>query len=149
MPGHPFKRRNTFQYSSGGTWGHFLLSCHLLLRRRELIPTCLQPPFVWSWIGLRSSPRLLFSRLNTPAPHPLLICFILQILSQLCCPSLDPLQFLNVFTEARVLKLNTGSEVRPYQCQVQGFNHCSGAVGHILSDLSQDALGFLGQLGIC
>ncbi|KAK4818798.1 hypothetical protein QYF61_019519 [Mycteria americana] len=53
-------------------------------------------------------------------PQPLLIRLLLQTLHQLCCPSLDTLQHLNVSLVVRGPKLNTGFE---------------------------DAIGFLGHLG--
>ncbi|KAK4828526.1 hypothetical protein QYF61_026948 [Mycteria americana] len=80
-------------------------------------------------------------------PHPLLIRLVLQTLHQLCCPSLDTLQHLNVSLVVRGPKLNTVFEVRPHQCQVQGHNHFPTPAGHTIADTSQDAIGFLGHLG--
>ncbi|KAK4809955.1 hypothetical protein QYF61_002912 [Mycteria americana] len=65
----------------------------------------------------------------------------------LCCPSLDMLQHLNVSLVVRGPKLNTEFEVRPHQCQVQGDDHFPSPAGHTISDTSQDAIGFLGRLG--
>ncbi|KAK4827170.1 LOW QUALITY PROTEIN: hypothetical protein QYF61_015132 [Mycteria americana] len=80
-------------------------------------------------------------------PQPLLIRLLLQTLHQLCCPSLDPLQHLNVLLVVRGPKLNTVFEVQPHQCQVQGHNHFPSPAGHTIPDTSQDAVGFLGPLG--
>ncbi|KAK4832565.1 hypothetical protein QYF61_024065 [Mycteria americana] len=44
-------------------------------------------------------------------------------------------------------KLNTGFEVRPHQCRVQGHDHFPTPAGHTISGTSQDAIGFLGHLG--
>ncbi|KAK4829830.1 hypothetical protein QYF61_006840 [Mycteria americana] len=44
-------------------------------------------------------------------------------------------------------KLNTGFEVWPHQCQVQGHDHFPTPAGHRIPDTSQDAIGFLGCLG--
>ncbi|GAB0186314.1 hypothetical protein GRJ2_001096700 [Grus japonensis] len=63
-------------------------------------------------------------------PQPLLIRLVLQTLHQLCCPSLDTLQHLNVFLVVRGPKLNTVLEVRPHQCRVQGDNHFPTPAGH-------------------
>ncbi|KAK4820021.1 hypothetical protein QYF61_017694 [Mycteria americana] len=80
-------------------------------------------------------------------PQPLLIRLLLQTLHQLRCPSLDTLQPLNVSLVVGGPKLNTGFEVRPHQCRVQGHNHCPTPAGHAIFDTSQDAIGFLGHLG--
>ncbi|KAK4806937.1 hypothetical protein QYF61_027304 [Mycteria americana] len=66
---------------------------------------------------------------------------------QLRCPSLDTLQHLNVSLVVRGPKLNTVFEVRPHQCRVQGHDHFPSPAGHAISDISQDAIGFLGHLG--
>ncbi|KAK4823028.1 hypothetical protein QYF61_024830 [Mycteria americana] len=80
-------------------------------------------------------------------PQPLLIRLVLQTLHQLRCPSLHTLQHLNVSLVVRGPKLNTGFEVRPHQCRVQGHDHFPSPAGHTISDTSQDAVGFLGHLG--
>ncbi|KAK4832512.1 hypothetical protein QYF61_023577 [Mycteria americana] len=80
-------------------------------------------------------------------PQPLLIRLLLQTLHQLRCPSLGTLQHLNVFLGVRGPKLNTGFEVRPHQCRVQGDNHFPTPAGYSISDTSQDAVSFLGHLG--
>ncbi|KAK4823336.1 hypothetical protein QYF61_001613 [Mycteria americana] len=80
-------------------------------------------------------------------PQPLLIRLLLQTLHQLRCPSLDTLQHLSVSLVVRGPKLNTGFEVRPHQCQVQGHDHFPSPAGHTVSDTSQEAIGFLGHLG--
>ncbi|KAK4826191.1 hypothetical protein QYF61_006135 [Mycteria americana] len=56
-------------------------------------------------------------------PQPLLIRLLLQTLPQLRCPSLHTLQPLNVSLVVRGPKPNTGFEVRPHQCRVQGDDH--------------------------
>ncbi|KAK4831992.1 hypothetical protein QYF61_020375 [Mycteria americana] len=43
--------------------------------------------------------------------------------------------------------LNTGFEVRPHQCRVQGPDHFPSPAGHAIFDTSQDAVGLLGHLG--
>ena len=55
--------------------------------------------------------------------QPLLTRLVLQTLHQLCCPSLDTLQHLNVFLVVRGLKLDTLFKMQPHQCQVQGDDH--------------------------
>ncbi|KAK4817545.1 hypothetical protein QYF61_019502 [Mycteria americana] len=66
---------------------------------------------------------------------------------QLRCPSLDTLQHLNVSLVVGGPKLNTVFEVRPHQCRVQGHDHFPSSAGHTISDISQNAIGFLGHLG--
>ncbi|KAK4832986.1 hypothetical protein QYF61_027010 [Mycteria americana] len=80
-------------------------------------------------------------------PQPLLIRLLLQTLHQLHCPSLHTLQYLNIPLVVGGPKLNTGFEVRPHQCRVQGHNHFPSPAGHAIFDTSQDAIGFLGRLG--
>ncbi|KAK4811896.1 hypothetical protein QYF61_014929 [Mycteria americana] len=80
-------------------------------------------------------------------PQPLLIRLLLQTLPQLRCPSLHPLQYLNIPLVVGGPKLNTVFEVRPHQCRVQGHNHFPSPAGHAIFDTSQDAIGFLGHLG--
>ena len=63
------------------------------------------------------------------------------------CPSLDTLQKLNVLLEVRGPKLNTGLQVQPHQCWVQGHDHLPTPAGHAVPDTSQDAIGLLGHLG--
>ncbi|KAK4820222.1 hypothetical protein QYF61_021727 [Mycteria americana] len=75
-------------------------------------------------------------------PQPLLIRLVLQTLHQLCCPSLDTLQHLNVSLVVRGPKLNT-----VFKCRVQGDHHFPSPAGHAIFDTSQDAIGFLGHLG--
>ncbi|KAK4810530.1 LOW QUALITY PROTEIN: hypothetical protein QYF61_004493 [Mycteria americana] len=70
-----------------------------------------------------------------------------QTLHQLCCPSLDTLQHLNVSLGVGGPKLNTVFEVWPHQCRVQGHDHFPSPAGHAIFDTSQDAIGFLGHLG--
>ncbi|KAK4821921.1 hypothetical protein QYF61_004924 [Mycteria americana] len=94
------------------------------------------------------SPQPPFLQAEQPQlPQPLLIRLVLQTLHQLRCPSLDTLQPLNVSLVVRGPKLNTGFEVRPHQCRVQGHDHCPTPAGHAIPDTSQDAIGFLGHLG--
>ncbi|KAK4824605.1 hypothetical protein QYF61_016874 [Mycteria americana] len=71
-------------------------------------------------------------------PQPLLIRLVLQTLHQLCCPSLDTLQHLNVLLVVRGPKLNT---------VVKGDDHFPSPAGHTIPDTSQDDIGFLGHLG--
>ena len=54
------------------------------------------------------------------------ITLVLQALHQLRRPSLAPLQHLNVSLAVRGPELNTGFQVRPHQCPVQGHNPCPG-----------------------
>ncbi|KAK4820738.1 hypothetical protein QYF61_004419 [Mycteria americana] len=94
------------------------------------------------------SPQPPFLQAKQPQfPQPLPIRLVLQTLPQLCCPSLDTLQPLNVSLVVRGSKLNTAFEVRPHQCRVQGHDHFSTPAGHTISDTSQDAIGLLGHLG--
>ncbi|KAK4830945.1 hypothetical protein QYF61_014404 [Mycteria americana] len=94
------------------------------------------------------SPQPPFLQVKQPQlPQPLLIRLLLQTLHQLCCPSLDTLQHLNVSLVVGGPKLNTGFEVQPHQCRVQGHNHFPTPAGHTIFDTSQDAIGFLGHLG--
>ena len=53
---------------------------------------------------MKSLPSLLFSRLNNPSSHSHKTCA--PDPSQLCCPSLDSLQLLNVFLVGRGAKMN-------------------------------------------
>ncbi|KAK4818296.1 hypothetical protein QYF61_010438 [Mycteria americana] len=70
------------------------------------------------------SPQPPFLQAKQPQfPQPLLIRLLLQTLHQLCCPSLDSLQCLNVSLVVKGPKLNTVFEVRPHQCRVQGHDH--------------------------
>ncbi|KAK4829008.1 hypothetical protein QYF61_001764 [Mycteria americana] len=67
------------------------------------------------------SPQPPFLQAKQPQfPQPLLIRLVLQTLHQLRCPALDTLQHLNVSLVVGGPKLNTGFEVRPHQCRVQG-----------------------------
>ncbi|KAK4831991.1 hypothetical protein QYF61_020374 [Mycteria americana] len=94
------------------------------------------------------SPQPPFLQAEQPqVPQPLPISLVLQTLPQLRCPSLDTLQPLNVFLGVGGPKLNTGFEVRPHQCRVQGHDHFPSPAGHTISDTSQDAVGLLGHLG--
>ncbi|KAK4827586.1 hypothetical protein QYF61_019488, partial [Mycteria americana] len=56
-------------------------------------------------------------------------------------------QHLNVPLVVGGPKLNTGFEVRPHQCRVQGHDHFPSPAGHAIFDTSQDAIGFLGHPG--
>ncbi|KAK4827238.1 hypothetical protein QYF61_015685 [Mycteria americana] len=98
-------------------------------------------------VAVLSSKNLLLQAKQSQLPQPLLTRLVLQTLHQLRCPSLHTLQHLNVSLVVRGPKLNTGFEVRPHQCQVQGHNHFPSPAGHTMSDTSQDAVGFLGHLG--
>ncbi|KAK4830680.1 hypothetical protein QYF61_012849 [Mycteria americana] len=94
------------------------------------------------------SPQPPFLQAKQPQfPQLLLIRLVLQTLHQLRCPSLDLLQHLNVSLVLTGPKLNTGFEVRPHQCRVQGDDRFPSPAGHTISDTSQDAIGFLGHLG--
>ncbi|KAK4829505.1 hypothetical protein QYF61_005144 [Mycteria americana] len=102
------------------------------------------------YLGEETDPHLSttsFQPKQPQFPQLLLIRLLLQTLHQLCCPSLDALQHLNVPLVARGPKLNTVFEVRPHQCRVQGDNHFPTPAGHAIFDTSQDAIGFLGHLG--
>ncbi|KAK4821429.1 hypothetical protein QYF61_019707 [Mycteria americana] len=105
---------------------------------------------VTCYLGEETDPHLSttsFQAKQIQFPQPLLIRVVLQALHQLCCPSLDSLQHLNVSLVARGPKLNTAFKVRPHQCRVQGHNHFPSPAGHAIFDTSQDAIGFLGHLG--
>ncbi|KAK4832701.1 hypothetical protein QYF61_025162 [Mycteria americana] len=94
------------------------------------------------------SPQPPFLQAKQPQfPQPLPISLVLQTLPQLRCPSLDTLQHLNVSLVARGPKLNTGFEVWPHQCRVQGHDHCPSPAGHTIPDTRQNAVCFLGHLG--
>ncbi|KAK4821719.1 LOW QUALITY PROTEIN: hypothetical protein QYF61_000262 [Mycteria americana] len=94
------------------------------------------------------SPQPSFLQAKPPQfPQLLLAGLVLQTLHQLCCPSLDMLQHLNVFLGVRGPKLNTVFEVWPCQCRVQGDNHFPSPAGHTISDTSQDVIDLLGHLG--
>jgi len=66
------------------------LSCQVVVEREKVSP---QPPLLQT-----EQPQF---------PQPLLTGLVLQTLHQLCCPSLDTLQPLNVFLVVRGPKLNT------------------------------------------
>ncbi|KAK4810503.1 hypothetical protein QYF61_004283 [Mycteria americana] len=103
------------------------------------------------WHNLRPFPLILslvtWEKRPTPTSLQPPFRLLLQTLHQLCCPSLDMLQHLNVSLVVRGPKLNTVFEVRPHQCRVQGHDHFPSPAGHIIFDTSQDAIGFLGHLG--
>ncbi|KAK4830730.1 hypothetical protein QYF61_013180 [Mycteria americana] len=102
------------------------------------------------YLGEETNPHLsttYFQAKQSQLPQPLLIRLLLQTLHQLRCPSLHPLQYLNIPLVVGGPKLNTGFEVRPHQCRVQGHNHFPSPAGHAIFDTSQDAIGFLGRLG--
>ncbi|KAK4807037.1 hypothetical protein QYF61_018378 [Mycteria americana] len=88
-----------------------------------------------------------FQAKQSQLPQPILIGLLLQTLHQLCCPSLDTLQHLNVSLVVGGPKLNTVFEVRPHQRRVQGHDHFPTPAGHTIFDTSQDAIGLLGHLG--
>ncbi|KAK4814679.1 hypothetical protein QYF61_025505 [Mycteria americana] len=116
------------------------MACYL---GEETNPTSLHPPF-----SDEVSPQPPFLQAKQPqVPQPLPISLVLQTLPQLRCPSLDTLQPLNVSLGVRGPKLNTGFEVRPHQCRVQGHDHFPSPAGHTIPDTSQDAIGLLGHLG--
>jgi len=73
------------------------------------------PCYNFSQVVLKSnnvSPQPPFLETKQPQfPQPLLVRFVLQTLHQLCCPSLDMLQHLNIFLIVRDPKLNTVFEV--------------------------------------
>ncbi|KAK4817891.1 hypothetical protein QYF61_002060 [Mycteria americana] len=93
-------------------------------------------------------PRIAPTQAKQPQlPQPLLIRLLLQTLHQLCCPSLDTLQHLNVSLVLRGPKLSTVFKVRPHQYRVQGHDHFPTPAGHTISDTSQDAVGLFGHLG--
>ncbi|KAK4809582.1 hypothetical protein QYF61_025025 [Mycteria americana] len=82
------------------------------------------------------SPQPPFLQAKQPQfPQLLPISLVLQTLPQLCCPSLDTLQPLNVSLVVRGPKLHTGHD------------HFPSPAGHSIFDTSQDAIGFLGHLG--
>ncbi|KAK4826066.1 hypothetical protein QYF61_005025 [Mycteria americana] len=97
----------------------FPLILSLVTWEKRPTPTSLQPPF----------------RLNNPSS---LIRLLLQTLHQLCYPSLDTLQHLNVSLVVGGPKLNTGFE---------GHDHFPSPAGHTIPDTSQNAIGLLGHLG--
>ncbi|KAK4824593.1 hypothetical protein QYF61_016838 [Mycteria americana] len=102
------------------------------------------------YLGEETDPHLSttsFQAKQPQFPQPPLIRLLLQTLHQLRCPSLDTLQPLNVSLVVRGPKLNTGFEVRPHRCRVQGHDHFPSPAGHTISDTSQDAIGLLGHLG--
>ncbi|KAK4829457.1 LOW QUALITY PROTEIN: hypothetical protein QYF61_004675, partial [Mycteria americana] len=81
------------------------------------------------------SPQPPFLQAKQPQfSQPLLIRLTLH---QLCCPSLDTLQHLNVSLVERGPKLNTVFE---------RHDHFPSPAGHTIFDTSQDAIGLLGHL---
>ncbi|KAK4814831.1 hypothetical protein QYF61_027804 [Mycteria americana] len=116
------------------------------LAQLEAISSC---P-ITCYLGEETDPHLSttsFQAKQPQLPQPLLVRLLLQTLHQLHCPSLDSLQPLNVSLVVGGPKLNTGFEVRPHQCRVQGHDHFPSPAGHTIFDTSQDAIGFLGHLG--
>ncbi|KAK4831915.1 hypothetical protein QYF61_020292 [Mycteria americana] len=141
---------------------------HIQLRyRHPTAPVCLTTAVSGSTPGFRAAPApssqpslppafgaqtkrnalLLREAKQSQLPQPLLIRLLLQTLHQLCCPSLDTLQHLNVSLVVGGTKPNTVFKVRPHQCRVQGHDHFPTPAGHAIFDTSQDAIGFLGHLG--
>ncbi|PKU48776.1 ryanodine receptor hypothetical protein [Limosa lapponica baueri] len=92
-----------------------------------------QPPFLQA--KPPQFPQLLLVRLALKAPH------------QLCCPSLDMFQNLNVFLVVRGPKLITVFEVCHHKCRVQGDNDFPSPAGHTVSGTSQDAIDLPDHLG--
>ncbi|KAK4832495.1 hypothetical protein QYF61_023542 [Mycteria americana] len=94
------------------------------------------------------SPQPPFLQAKQPQfPQLLLIRLLLQTVHQLRCPSLDTLQHLNVSLVVGGPKLNTGFEVQPHRCRVQGHDRFPSPAGHAIFDTRQDAIGVLGHLG--
>lgn len=81
-------------------------SCHRVAETEKVPP---EPP-----LPQAEQPQL---------PQPFLTGSVLQILHQLCFPSLNLLQHLDVFPELREPELNTALEVWPHQCPAEGKNH--------------------------
>ncbi|KAK4815578.1 hypothetical protein QYF61_004095, partial [Mycteria americana] len=96
-------------------------SCQAVVESGKVSP---QPPFLQAK--------------QSQLPQLLLIRLLLQTLHQLCCPSLDTLQHLNVSLVVGGPKLNT---------VFKGHDHFPSPAGHTIFDTSQDAIGFLGHLG--
>ncbi|KAJ7413846.1 hypothetical protein WISP_88023 [Willisornis vidua] len=80
-------------------------------------------------------------------PPPLLIGLVLQSRHQPHCPSLDPLQHLNILPELKGPEVDTALEEQHHQCRVQGKSHFPGPVGHTVPHAGQDAIGLSGHLG--
>ncbi|KAK4826325.1 hypothetical protein QYF61_007410 [Mycteria americana] len=116
------------------------------LAQLEAISSC---P-ITCYLGEETNPHLSTTSFQTKQPQfpqLLLTGLVLQTLHQLCCPSLDMLQHLNVSLVVGGPKLNTVFEVRPHQCRVQGHDHFPSPAGHAIFDTSQDDIGLLGHLG--
>jgi len=105
----------------------------------ELFSSCRE---WWSRPCVFSSPDWIFP---VPSASPHKICAPGP--SQLCWPSLDTLQCLNVFLVVKGPKLNTVVEVWPQQYWVQRDDHFLTLAGNTISDTNQDAIGLLGYLG--
>ncbi|KAK4823850.1 hypothetical protein QYF61_007498 [Mycteria americana] len=110
----------------------------------EIFPNIQSKPPLVQLEAISSCPITCYLAAETD-PHLSTISF--QTLHQLRWPSLDTLQHLNVSLVVRGPKLNTGFEVRPHQCRVQGDDHFPSPAGHAVFDTSQDAVGLLGHLG--
>lgn len=77
----------------------------LVLALQSPVLPSLYPPFRYLYIFSRSPLNLLFSRLQSQLPQPLLIKEMFQALHHLHGPSLGPLQYVRVFD---VGELRTG-----------------------------------------
>lgn len=87
-----------------------------------------------------------------PTLSTALLKLVLEILPQLCCPSLSLLQPLNFFLVVSGPKLDTRLKFWSHQCLVQGDSLCPCHADCIIADTSQDATGilvYLGTAGLC
>ncbi|KAK4825736.1 hypothetical protein QYF61_002175 [Mycteria americana] len=102
------------------------------------------------YLGEETDPHLSttsFQAKQSQLPQPILIRLVLQTLHQLCCPSLDTLQHLNVSLVVGGPKTEHSIRGAASPVLSTGGNHFPSPAGHTIFDTSQDAIGFLGRLG--
>ena len=143
-------RRNFSKYSTRTftttTWSHYDSSYHCYLggEANPLLATTSLHTVVES-NDISPEPPLLQTK-QSQFPQPLLIRLVFLILHQLCRPSLDTFQSLNVFLVVKGPKMNTVLKLKPHQSWLQKDNHLPGPAGYTIFDTSPDAIGLLGHL---
>ncbi|KAJ7415938.1 hypothetical protein WISP_75203 [Willisornis vidua] len=127
-----------------------LPSCPTAGHLGEETNPCLAPASFQGVVGRNEDspePPLLQAK-HPQLPQPFLTGPVLQSLHQ-SCPSLDPLQHLNVLPKLRGSELGTALAMWPHQCQVKRKNHCPGPAGHTVPDKARTPLAFLATRAHC
>lgn len=113
--------------SPGTIWGHQLsfYHCYLAEEANYCFTTTSFHVIVESDNVSPQPPLLQTGRSQFCQPH--LIRLELQSTHQICYPSLETLQGLNIFLLVRGTKLNTALEMWPHQCWVQRKKPCTSS----------------------